>query len=148
MKQTPGNPARASYQAILRFHGLPECREQILSAFGRDVCSCHGAGDCVDSEFSFAGLKTWPTDVVLVTPPSPLLERDIADQLDWIAGKLVGNNSVVQILIQKGSKIDISAWCHTALNIGDFRVSQVQIQVFAKYGISIFFRFASDEVFQ
>jgi hypothetical protein len=148
MKQRPEKFVRASYQAVLRLHGTPEFREQVLSAFGRDACSWHGAGERVGSEFSFAGLKAWPTHVVVVTPPSPILESDIADQLDWITDILVENSSLLQTLIQKGAKIDISTWCHTALNVGDFRVSKSQMEVFAQYGISIFFRFMCDEAFQ
>jgi hypothetical protein len=146
--ESPLKPRNTTtYQAVLRLHGVPEMHDSLVNAFGARISCSHKAGDPVPLEFAFAKAKKWPTDLVMVTP-RPASGKDISEQLDHICRKLEQNDSLLLDFNAKGGRVDITSWCQTSQKVGEFSLASRHIKVFSRYGISIFFRFISDEVFR
>lgn len=135
-----------NFGAVLRIHGPVNYHGSIVAHFGREACSWHKAGDRVAADLSFLPIKNWPSDIVLVTPQVKL-RSSVMEHVGWCCDKLVQNDAFVRELIANETSMEVSCWCNTSENIGDFRLSSEQVKTLANYGVGVFFRFIVNEVF-
>ncbi len=134
------------FSAILQISVPKMHPDSIVAIFGREACSCHETGDVFEPEMSYAPIRDWAGDVVLVSP-NICSNSGITEPVDWCCDKLVKNSAVLTNLMREGMSMHFTCWCNSSEKVGDVKLSSEQIQVFSKFGISFFFRFVVNEVF-
>ena len=134
------------FASVLRIQGGVKFYDELINHFGEKLCSIYKSGEVVGPEFSFAPIKRWPGDVLIMTPQMSA-QSGVVEQIDFICNKLEENEDVLQKLLLNGGRLDISCSCNSDEKIGDFKVSAAQLRCLSKFEASIFFRFIIHDVF-